>query len=92
MEDYERSTFTVEAKKVSAFAPLSKATVAMQKGMHKLIYYTGYESEDTFELYDLESDTEELEDLHPAQPAIAKKQKEELLDMFLDANKPYMKQ
>lgn len=92
VEDYERSTFTVEAKKVSAFAPLGKATVAMQKGMHKLIYYTGYESEDTFELYDLESDPEELEDLHPAQPAIAKKLKDELLDTFLDVNKPYMKQ
>ena len=91
VEDYERSTFVVEAKKDSAFAPLNKATVALRKGAHKLVYYTGYETEDTFELYDLEADIEELDDLYPAQPAILKKLKEELLDTFLDANKPYMK-
>jgi arylsulfatase A-like enzyme len=91
MEDYERSTFTVEAKKDSAFAPLHIATVALRKGTHKLVYYTGYEPEDTFELYDLEADTDELTDLYPAQPAIAKKLKEELLDKFSDVNKPYAK-
>ncbi len=91
VEDYERSTFTVEAKKDLAFAPLKKATVALRQGTHKLVYYTGYEPEDTFELYDLESDIEEMEDLYPAQPAIAKKLQEELLDTFSDANKPYMK-
>lgn len=91
MEDYDRSTFTVEAKKVSSFAPLGIATVAMRKGAHKLVYYTGYESEDSFELYDLESDIEEMSDLYSAQPAVAKKLKEELLDTFLDVNKPYMK-
>lgn len=91
VEDYERSTFAVEAKKVSSFAPLSKATVSMRKGRHKLVYYTGYDAEDVFELYDLEADIEEIEDLYPAQPAIVKKLKEELLDTLLDVNKPYVK-
>ena len=90
-EDFERSTFSVEAKRVSSFGPLSTATVSMYKGVHKLIYYTGYEASDSFELYDLEVDAEEMEDLYPAQPEIAKKMKEELLDTFSDANKPYMK-
>jgi hypothetical protein len=91
VEDMERSTFSVEAKKSSSFGPLRKATVSMYKGTHKLIYYTGYEAEDAFELYDLASDAEEMEDLYPAQPAIVKKLKEELLDTFLDADKPYTK-
>jgi len=64
----------------------------LRKGTHKLIYYTGYEAEDSFELYDLEVDAEELNDLYPAQPAIAKKMKDELLDTFSDVNKPYLKQ
>ena len=87
----ERSHFIVEAKNSPAFQPLKRATIAMQKGNYKLIYYTGYEPEDTFELYDLNADIEELNDLYPAQPTIARQMKEEFLDSLLDANKPYMK-
>ncbi|MDO9303404.1 MAG: sulfatase-like hydrolase/transferase, partial [Anaerolineales bacterium] len=67
-EDWERVTYTVEAKLNSAFEPLTKATIALQKGNQKLIYYTGYEAEDSFELYDLSEDAEELENLYPAKP------------------------
>ena len=90
-EDMERSIFTLDAKNSPAFQPLKRATVAMQKGNYKLIYYTGYEPEDTFELYDLDADPEELEDLYPAQPLIAGRMKEELLESLFDADKPYMK-
>ena len=91
VEDFERSTFTIEAKTNPALAPLKKATVAMKKGSYKLIYYTGYEAEDSFELYDLEADIEELRDLYPAKPAIAGKMREELLENLLAADKPYLK-
>jgi arylsulfatase A-like enzyme len=40
-EDFERSTFTVEAKLNPALAPLQKVTIAMRKGNQKLIYYRG---------------------------------------------------
>lgn len=91
VEDFERSTFIVEAKRNPAFAPLKKATVAMRKGNHKLIYYTGYGAEDSFELYDLSEDIEELYDLYPEAPAIAGKLREELLESLLAADKPYIK-
>jgi len=90
-DDLERSTYSVEAKLSPANGPLTKATVALWKGDQKLIYYTGYEQEDTFELYNLSEDIEELNDLYPAQPVIAKRMKEELLEAFLIANKPYLK-
>jgi hypothetical protein len=90
-EDFERSTYTIEAKLSPALGPLTKATVALRKGSQKLIYYTGYEEEDTFELYDLDADIEEMNDLYPARPAIAKKMRDELLETFLAVNKPYMK-
>jgi len=92
VEDYQRSTFTIEAKMNSSFEPLKTATIAMIKGTNKLIYYTGYEAEDTFELYNLDADIEEMTNLYPAQPIFAKAMKEELLDTLLDVNKPYMKQ
>ena len=91
MNDMERSTFVVEAKRNSAFTPLNMATIAMRKGNTKLIYYTGYEPEDTFELYDLNEDIEELDDLYPAQPAVARQLREELLESLFDADKIYMK-
>ena len=91
VEDMERSSFTVEAKNAPAFQPLKKATIAMRKANYKLIYYTGYELEDSFELYDLDADIEELDDLYPVQPAIAKRLKEELLEALFAANKPYSK-
>jgi hypothetical protein len=90
-EDMERSIFTVEAKKSAAFHPLKEATVSMRKGNYKLIYYTGYEQEDSFELYNMNDDIEELTDLFPGQPTIAKHLKDELLESFFEANKPYMK-
>lgn len=90
-EDYERATFTIEAKLNSSFAPIKKATIALRKGTRKLIYYTGYEKEDSFELYDLENDIEEIEDLYATQPAFLKIMKEELLDTLSDKNKPYLK-
>ena len=40
---------------------------------------------------DLDADIEELRDLYPAQPSIAKKMREELLESFLAVNKPYIK-
>jgi hypothetical protein len=91
VEDFERSTYVVEAKLNSAFGPLAKATFALRQGYHKLIYYTGYEAEDSFELYDLETDIEEINDLYPSLPAFGKKMKEELLEKISAVNAPYTK-
>ncbi len=90
-EDLERGTYTVEAQRSSAFGSLKKSTIALRKGNHKLIYYTGYEAEDSFELYDLSEDNEELENLYPAKPAHAKKMKDELLEALFAADRPYTK-
>jgi hypothetical protein len=87
--DMQRSIFTIEAATTPAFAPLKTASIAMRKGNYKLTYYTGYLDHDIFELYDLDADPEELTDLYPAGPAVAKTMKEELLDRLQAANAPY---
>jgi arylsulfatase A-like enzyme len=89
-EDLDRPIFALEAKENSAFAPLTKATVAMRKQQHKLIYYTGYPKYDQkFELFDLEQDPEELNNLFQTDPMTAKKMKDELLSFLDQANRPF---
>jgi arylsulfatase A-like enzyme len=91
VEDEQRGLFTVEAKENPAFAPLNKATVSMVKGPYKMVYYTGYEPQDSFECYDLEKDHEELTDLSSVQPAFMKTMQDELLEKLNTVNAPYRK-
>jgi arylsulfatase A-like enzyme len=87
--DEARSIFSMEAKECSAFGNLgSGATVSMIKGEHKLIYYTGYSKRpDTFELYNLKDDVEEMKNLYSLDVVTASKMREELLDNFQDNRK-----
>jgi len=89
MEQTGRSIYTIEAKNNPAFTPLNRATFVLQKDGYKLIHYKGYASQDTFELYDLTTDIEELDDLYPRQPSASKLLIQELLDTLADADKPY---
>lgn len=89
--DPQRSLFTVEAAHNPAFAPLNTVSVALRKDNYKLTAYRGYRDADIFELYDLAADPEELTDLFPAAPAIAKPLQTELLDRLQTANAPYQK-
>jgi arylsulfatase A-like enzyme len=91
VDDFERSIFTVEAKTNPAFAALERVTISMRKGQYKMICYTGYEAEDSFELYDLEHDMGELKDLYPLQPAVAKRMQFELLEKLHQSNQSYKK-
>ena len=61
----ERSIFAMEAKLSSKQDPTRTCTIAMVKGRYKLIHYQGYKEELDDELYDLENDPEELENLAP---------------------------
>lgn len=89
--DSERATFSIEAKTNPAFAPLQKVSIALRKDNYKLTVYKGYRDEDLYELYDLAADPEELTDLFPAGPAIAKTLQAELLDRLQTANAPYQR-
>ena len=87
--DPERVTFTIEAKTNPAFAALKKATLAMQKGKYKLINYIGYESQDSFELYDLEDDPEEMVDLYNTQTDLAQRLTTELQTRLASVNQNF---
>lgn len=94
MDDPDRAVFAMDAKDSPANSRLKTISIAMRRGRYKLIYYTGYTAyrgypedpsynEGAFELYDLEEDPEELQDMaSDAGPSIFKPLKEELLDAY----------
>jgi arylsulfatase A-like enzyme len=90
-ENYERATFSVEAKLNPAFAPLQIATISMRKGQYKLLYFKGYRGDDSFELYNHENDLEELTDLYTSEKALAAQMKDELLDRLAAADREFWK-
>jgi hypothetical protein len=62
----------------------------MRKGRFKLIAYSGYqELQEGYELYDIEEDPEEMENLALVAPPEFALLKEELLDHLADANRPF---
>ena len=82
-----RSIFSIEAKRNSAMAPLTWASISMIKDRKKLIYYMGYPGfDDSFELYDLQDDMEESDDLFNKDTVSASLMKEELLDALATSN------
>jgi arylsulfatase A-like enzyme len=93
-EDQQRSIYMMDAKVNPAFGPLSIASFAIRKGKYKLSYYKGYEQykgADKFELYDMESDPEELNDLYSENPSIAKPLQDELIGKIEGENAKYRK-
>jgi arylsulfatase A-like enzyme len=89
-EDARRPIYSVVAYRNSAFLPLTTATIAMRKAAYKLIHTFGYKDyPDTFELYNLEADPDELENLFDAETVVAKHMKQELLDSLETANRPF---
>lgn len=87
-EDPDRSVFSVLANESSAFGHLNTGTFVLIKGMRKLMFYTGYDGfEDIVELYDLEADPFELNNIAEDDPVTAKRMKEELLETREAADK-----
>jgi arylsulfatase A-like enzyme len=84
-----RSSFTIEAKGNSAFMPMSRFTMTIRQDNYKLIHYKDGKEYDFYELYDLESDSEELTNLYETLPAVAKPMQEELNTRAALADRKY---
>ncbi len=86
-EDASRSIFPLVAKDNAAFRPIQKATFTLIKDVYELFFFTGYpDHPDTFELYNLQEDPEELHDLFRRDINTASQMKNELLEAIDTAN------
>ncbi|MGB1251185.1 MAG: sulfatase family protein [Candidatus Promineifilaceae bacterium] len=67
-----RPVFTVEAKNTSRHGKLDRRSVSVVQERYKLVHYKGYaEAPDMQELYDMEADSAELNNLIDSKPDIA---------------------
>jgi arylsulfatase A-like enzyme len=87
-ENPERSIYSLDAKTNASFAPLTKTSLSLMKSGHRLTYY-GYPDDGQFEFYNLEEDREELVDLYPSRPSLARRMKEELFHKLNKVNEAF---
>lgn len=91
-EDGSRSIFSMMAKDNAAFRPLTHGTFALIKDAYELFYFTGYPGhDDVFELYNLQDDPHELQDLFTKDITTASHMKNELLEAINTANRNFQK-
>ena len=86
--DPGRVSISVESKGTPALGSMHKATVALRKGPHKMIYYRGNEY-NFYELYDVEADPGETIDLYAQLPEVARELQDELDGRFEAADSKY---
>ncbi|HEY3477007.1 MAG TPA: sulfatase-like hydrolase/transferase [Anaerolineales bacterium] len=92
VEDPGRGLFALAAKDNAAFRPITQATFTLIKGPYELFFYTGYPGyPESFELYHLEQDPHELQDLFSKDITTASRMKEELLEAIHAANRNFQK-
>jgi len=90
--DEDRPIFSVVAVDNSAFGPIKKAVISMRKRNYKLITYLGYDNvEQMYELYDLENDPDELNNLASKDIKTLSAMKSEFFTYLDEANKPFWK-
>jgi arylsulfatase A-like enzyme len=89
----ERNMYVVQARKNDQYKPLTIATIVLVKGQYKLMYFFGYEELrgiERVELYDVENDPEELNDLSSSKRETANELLYELMTKLAEVNKPFL--
>jgi len=91
-QEMERSIFAVQAKDNGSDLALTKFTVTSIRDNYKLMYFAGYkelDGQERVELYDLDQDPGELNDLYASESTVGKLMLEEIKTKLLEINAPY---
>lgn len=91
--DPGRSVYALQAYHNDPRSPLKQSTGMLVKGRYKLVYFSGYHKElggpgELIQLYDIQADPEELQDLSDSRTAIKEELLGELRARMLAADKP----
>lgn len=90
--DNERPIFSLFGVDNPSFDVLKKGVISMRRGGHKIIAYLGYDGFDqVFELYNLETDPDELNNLRSKDSNTFSSMKDELLTYLDKENEPFRK-
>ena len=85
--DASRPVFTVEAKHTQSRGKLHRRSVSVVRDNYKLVHYTGYEqAPDVMELYDMDADSAESNNLADHKPAIVQQLFTEIENRLRDTN------
>jgi len=91
--DPARSIYAVDASRNKWDEPITKGTIMHVKGQYKLIYYFGYKKLSNLgpliELFDLENDPEELDNIAPIKPTIAAEMLDDIHAQLQEKDAPY---
>jgi len=86
----DRPIFSIVAVDNPSFGAIKKAVISMRKRAYKLIAYLGYDGmSEPFELYHLEYDPDELDNLASKAPDTLSVMKDELFDYLNQANRAF---
>jgi len=91
--DPERNVYAFQSYHSQQNVVLKQATGMLVKGKYKLVYYSGYHDElgadgKLIQLFDIESDPEELNDLSNSEKGIVEKLLAELKAKYSEVNEP----
>jgi arylsulfatase A-like enzyme len=90
----DRDIFAIEAKKTPVNGPIEKGTVVLIQDKLKMIYYFGYEElgarKELVELYNLELDPMEMNNLYPESSNLTKNMLESIKSNLQQNNQPYL--
>ena len=85
-----RSVFSMDAKTNSSFGPLKTFSISITKDHCRLVHYSYPRDQyEKYEFYNLEDDPNEMSDLYPANPSLARQMKDELLQKVYEVNRPF---
>ena len=88
-----RSVFSVQARNNDKYSSFKHATIMLLKENYKLTYGYGYEElkdiGDLVELYDIQNDPEELENLYPTRKTLGDELLAEVKAKLSEVNAPY---
>lgn len=92
--DPGRSIYALQARGAEKSGPIDEATAMLVRGGYKLAYYFGYKrlglGGERIELYNIEDDPEELNNLYTSQRGLAAGLLDELKLKLAEVNKPYL--
>ena len=91
--DPSRSIFSVQARHNDPSSALRLASVMLVKGKYKLGYFFGYDElakqGELVELYDIENDPDEINNLYPEQKSLGDELLDETKAKIVEVNKPF---